>query len=158
MRSQLTVKDDIASTLWTMIEENVAIICACLPMCRLPLSYLFPSIFPSKANNNSYAVSSHPRSQNGTYGHAGTGKNEWMPSRSSGKDDRAINLTSVKSKGLGDDTSEEFIFPQNHKEEREDDSKKIHKSVKYAVTFDDDDARESIIGVGGKAQQAASRV
>ena len=28
-----------------MIEENLAIICACLPVCRLPLAYLFPTHF-----------------------------------------------------------------------------------------------------------------
>ncbi|KAF7545136.1 hypothetical protein G7Z17_g9410 [Cylindrodendrum hubeiense] len=44
-----TTSDDITSTLWTMVEENVAIICACLPMCRMPLAFLFPAVFASKA-------------------------------------------------------------------------------------------------------------
>ncbi|KZZ99086.1 hypothetical protein AAL_02637 [Moelleriella libera RCEF 2490] len=38
---------DIDSTLWTMIEENVAIICACLPACRIILALVFPDAFRS---------------------------------------------------------------------------------------------------------------
>ncbi|KAF5012230.1 hypothetical protein FDECE_1689 [Fusarium decemcellulare] len=44
---------DITSTLWTMIEENVAIICACLPMCRMPLAILFPSLFVGSKTSRS---------------------------------------------------------------------------------------------------------
>ncbi|KAM7190474.1 hypothetical protein V8F33_009457 [Rhypophila sp. PSN 637] len=39
--------DDIDSSIWTMIEMNLAIICACLPVCRLPLAYAFPGYFSS---------------------------------------------------------------------------------------------------------------
>ncbi|KAJ4416328.1 hypothetical protein N0V85_002337 [Neurospora sp. IMI 360204] len=38
---------DLDSSIWTIIEQNMAIICACLPVCRLPLSYLFPKYFAS---------------------------------------------------------------------------------------------------------------
>ncbi|KAJ6167640.1 hypothetical protein N7497_000483 [Penicillium chrysogenum] len=37
---------DIASSVWTMMEENVAITCACLPMMWMPLARLFPSFSP----------------------------------------------------------------------------------------------------------------
>lgn len=114
---------DILSSLWTMIEPNVGIICACLPMCRLLLTILFPSIFPAKTiSGTSYASS--PRSNNGTYGYVGTGKNEWVP-RGGGNDERGINLTSV-SRGLSDDTSEELII-QKDVERTQDDAEKIHK-------------------------------
>ncbi|CAI7628390.1 unnamed protein product [Penicillium glandicola] len=36
---------DIASSIWTIIEENVGITCACLPMMWAPLARLFPSFF-----------------------------------------------------------------------------------------------------------------
>ncbi|EGO53315.1 hypothetical protein NEUTE1DRAFT_92489 [Neurospora tetrasperma FGSC 2508] len=36
---------DLDSSIWTIIEQNMAIICACLPVCRLPLAYLFPKYF-----------------------------------------------------------------------------------------------------------------
>ncbi|KAM0437788.1 hypothetical protein ACHAPT_002153 [Fusarium lateritium] len=50
---------DITSTLWTMIEENVAIICACLPMCRMPLTLFFPSWFAGikASSSEDYALS-----------------------------------------------------------------------------------------------------
>ena len=34
------------STIWTTIESNTAIICACLPMLKSPLATLFPRLFP----------------------------------------------------------------------------------------------------------------
>ncbi|KAK4187890.1 Satratoxin biosynthesis SC1 cluster protein 4 [Podospora australis] len=44
---------DIESSIWTMIEENLAIICACLPVCRLPLSYVLPHYFSSSNSEGS---------------------------------------------------------------------------------------------------------
>ena len=37
---------DIASTMWTIVEMNVAILCACLPQIRPLLFKLFPKIMP----------------------------------------------------------------------------------------------------------------
>ncbi|PGH04418.1 hypothetical protein AJ80_08529 [Polytolypa hystricis UAMH7299] len=37
----------LVSTLWTIVEANTAIICACLPMIRCTLSLLFPHLFPA---------------------------------------------------------------------------------------------------------------
>ncbi|PGH02019.1 hypothetical protein AJ79_07757 [Helicocarpus griseus UAMH5409] len=48
-------KDQSAGTimacLWTMLEANLSIICACLPMLRTPLSMLFPNFFPAFGYN-----------------------------------------------------------------------------------------------------------
>ncbi|UZP33410.1 hypothetical protein NXS19_001226 [Fusarium pseudograminearum] len=33
---------NISSTMWSIIEQNLAIICTCLPMCRLPIATRFP--------------------------------------------------------------------------------------------------------------------
>ncbi|KAI1312045.1 hypothetical protein F5Y03DRAFT_341183 [Xylaria venustula] len=38
---------DVASTMWTVIEMNVAIICACLPQIRPLMVKLFPNIMPA---------------------------------------------------------------------------------------------------------------
>lgn len=35
---------DIASSMWTIIEDNTAIICACLPMCKRALAVVFPCL------------------------------------------------------------------------------------------------------------------
>lgn len=34
------------STIWTIVEANTGIICACLPMLKNPVSKLFPTFFP----------------------------------------------------------------------------------------------------------------
>ncbi|KAK3693445.1 integral membrane protein [Podospora appendiculata] len=49
---------DIASSIWTMIEENLAIICACLPVCRLPLAYVFPTCLSSSSTGKKSTGSS----------------------------------------------------------------------------------------------------
>ncbi|KAK3329282.1 hypothetical protein B0H66DRAFT_579121 [Apodospora peruviana] len=50
--------DDIDSSIWTMVEQNLAIICACLPVCRLPLAYAFPAYFSGSSSANYSAASS----------------------------------------------------------------------------------------------------
>ena len=35
------------SDIWTSIEANTGIICACMPMLKQPLTFLFPRLFPS---------------------------------------------------------------------------------------------------------------
>ena len=42
------------STIWTTIEANTGIICACLPMLKRPLACLFPKAFPRQVGNSSY--------------------------------------------------------------------------------------------------------
>ncbi|KAG9250314.1 uncharacterized protein F5Z01DRAFT_683959 [Emericellopsis atlantica] len=59
-----SIMHDIASTLWTLIEQNVAIICACLPMCRLPLASILPS------SNNLYGFNDTP--ENNSSSHSST--------------------------------------------------------------------------------------
>jgi hypothetical protein len=38
----------VLSTMWTMIEASIAVVCACLPMCRTPLQKIWPKLFPSR--------------------------------------------------------------------------------------------------------------
>ncbi|KAJ9485275.1 hypothetical protein VN97_g8071 [Penicillium thymicola] len=52
-----TFTDDIASSVWTMLEENVAITCACLPMMWMPLAKIFPSFFSLDSGTDSYGSS-----------------------------------------------------------------------------------------------------
>lgn len=39
------------STIWTTIECNTGIICACLPMMKAPLTWLFPRLFPQSIHD-----------------------------------------------------------------------------------------------------------
>ncbi|CAG8890668.1 unnamed protein product [Penicillium egyptiacum] len=45
--------DFIPRSVWTLVECNTGIICACLPMMRQPLSFLFPSLFRGSSQNES---------------------------------------------------------------------------------------------------------
>ncbi|RYP93561.1 hypothetical protein DL770_000303 [Monosporascus sp. CRB-9-2] len=51
---------DVASAVWTVIEQNVAVICACLPMCKCLLGRLFPSVFDRAPSTSASSSSSWP--------------------------------------------------------------------------------------------------
>ncbi|RLL97479.1 hypothetical protein CFD26_106816 [Aspergillus turcosus] len=53
-----TTWNSIGSSMWTIIESNLGIICACLPALRRPLSFFFPRIF-SKLHKSSAGAGSH---------------------------------------------------------------------------------------------------
>jgi hypothetical protein len=111
-------------------------------MCKWVLSILFPSIFPPISRANSYPSNIHTAHR--TFAHAGTGKNDWIPSRGGGNDELAINLTSVKANAVNDNTSEEYILPNRQASGNE--GKVIHRAVNYEVTYDETASRESMVG------------
>ena len=54
------------STIWTTIEANTAIICACLPMLKSPLTALFPRLFP-RGSGDDYSNGSNAARRRGMY-------------------------------------------------------------------------------------------
>ncbi|EFW21820.1 conserved hypothetical protein [Coccidioides posadasii str. Silveira] len=44
----------IGVSVWSTIELNTGIICACLPMIRQPLSFIFPNLFSASDRSNSH--------------------------------------------------------------------------------------------------------
>ncbi|RFU29212.1 hypothetical protein B7463_g7113, partial [Scytalidium lignicola] len=78
---------EITSSLWTIIENNIGIICACLPMCRQLLSFVFPRLFPSTDPNPLGRDSQFSRTR------SVSGKNSWIPPKMAGS--KCIELTSV---------------------------------------------------------------
>ena len=54
------------STIWTTIEANTAIICACLPMLKSPLTALFPRLFP-RGSGDEYSNGSNGARRRGMY-------------------------------------------------------------------------------------------
>ncbi|KAF9249413.1 hypothetical protein DTO013E5_2769 [Penicillium roqueforti] len=52
--------DFIPRSVWTLVECNMGIICACLPMMRRPLSFLFPWLFRGSSRNESERLSYVP--------------------------------------------------------------------------------------------------
>ena len=79
---------NIANVMWTIVEPNVAVVCACLPILRPFVVKLFPSL-RSKGDSNAY----------GTPGY-GTGKSRAMTvSQSRGGRDW-VELGGVRSTGM----------------------------------------------------------
>ncbi|KAK7420458.1 hypothetical protein QQZ08_010372 [Neonectria magnoliae] len=119
---------DITSTLWTMIEENVAIICACLPMCRMPLAFLFPAVFASKAASSyDYGPSERSRDQ----------PNSWKPYTGRRKVEGFSQSMAVHAT---DAASEEYILDpvySNGQLIASTDSTTIRKTTEYGVTYED---------------------
>ncbi|KAI9821279.1 MAG: hypothetical protein M1827_004015 [Pycnora praestabilis] len=69
--------NDINSTTWTVVEANVGIVCACLPILKQPLQAIFPRIFSTGGTSHSrsgpnYVLESKTDTVNG---HSRTGSN-----------------------------------------------------------------------------------
>lgn len=100
----------LTSTVWTAIEANTGIICACLPMLKSPLATLFPRLFP-RGSNEQYSAGSGtdrpriPSSQNrnspAAYGGWGRLQNKKQPRMlrisTSGDQAPAVNRSSEHS-------------------------------------------------------------
>ncbi|KAK4085376.1 uncharacterized protein Triagg1_366 [Trichoderma aggressivum f. europaeum] len=129
---------DITSTLWTIIEENVAIICACLPMCRIVLAFLFPSIFGGNTSKGSTGASGGLGSENpNKYGYARSQspsrRQSWKPYSGPGGDGVSRSTAAHQS----DDTSEEFILTTVQRHGSTDDNDgAIRKTTKYEVSYE----------------------
>ncbi|KAL9941172.1 hypothetical protein D7B24_009033 [Verticillium nonalfalfae] len=138
---------DIASTLWTMIEQNVAIICACLPMCRLPLAFLFPSTFGSSSrqrssykyggsnNSNNAARSNNTNNNMSSSQHS---HSAWQPYGGPAKTGGA-NRSIVHH---SDEMSEEYILTSVKRQGSEDegdaegDAGAIRKTTRYEISYE----------------------
>ncbi|KAG7138076.1 hypothetical protein HYQ45_004728 [Verticillium longisporum] len=145
---------DIASTLWTMIEQNVAIICACLPMCRLPLAFLFPSTFGSTSrqrssykyggsNNSHNAARSNKTSNNMSSSQHSSSHSAWQPYGGPAKTGGA-NRSIVHH---SDDMSEEYILTSVKRQGSEDegdgdgDAGAIRKTTRYEISYEREPSR-----------------
>ncbi|KAI0376361.1 integral membrane protein [Hypomontagnella monticulosa] len=120
---------DVASSTWTVIEENVAIICACLPMCKGPLNWMFPSIFApsSRRTSGSYKPSQHSNNSSRTY---------WAPIRGDSKM-LSTRVTSVQGrKPVTSNNSQEYMLDETTSLERGsvEGVRGIRKVIQYDIT------------------------
>ena len=139
---------DIASTMWTIIEPNIAIICACLPMIRPLLVKLFPRLMPKSSSGRNQYGTAHGSSGFGTKGYLSSHSqdrsdpNDWA--RVDGKD--GIHMTSIRK---GDQSSEEYILHDDKSTQQQPQPQLqpdlgtavprayngIHKTVQYSVEY-----------------------
>lgn len=125
-----------------MIEINVAIICACLPMCRMVLAWVLPGLFGSMTvsstpkNAQSYG-SSDPTM---TIGHRRLRSlnGEWAPSTKGSKAE-GMSHSSVHHH---EQTSEDFILAPYQKAYLQEDSDGvIRKTTQYEVYYEHEDSK-----------------
>ncbi len=127
-RRRLMMSGDVAATMWTIIEPNIAILCACLPMCRMPLQRLFPRIFGS--------IDGTKRPGTTSFSHAGSSKNDWTPSQVGRRNPRDQFSSVVASK---DSNSEEYILSERNKSILDASGAAescIHKTTHISVKYD----------------------
>ncbi|KAI1373363.1 hypothetical protein F4677DRAFT_221398 [Hypoxylon crocopeplum] len=125
---------EIASTMWTIIEMNVAIVCACLPQIRPLIMKWFPRLMPAYYSNSreqsnkrtTYTAGSLPksyRSNNRNYPNPEEG--QWTRI----DNDRVTHtITNQPNAHKGDSKSEEYIL-------QDDRGLQIHKTMQYTVEY-----------------------
>ncbi|KAI1398484.1 integral membrane protein [Hypoxylon fuscum] len=125
---------DVASSAWTVIEENVAIICACLPMCKGPLNWLFPSIFASTVRRTSgYKPSQNTDNSSRTYWGPMRGDSEMLSTRVTSIQGRKPSVAVVSN----DNNSQEYMLEDTISTDRSsevEEGRGIRKVIQYDIT------------------------
>lgn len=124
---------DVASSTWTVIEENVAIICACLPMCKGPLNRLFPSIFASGSKRASGVSGGYNPSQP-----SDNSSRQWAPMRGDNTmlSTRVTSVQSPRAIGRYSNSQEYMLDDTNSITRMSDveDVRGIRKVIHYEIT------------------------
>lgn len=84
---------DIENVMWTIIEPNVAIICACLPMLRTFVVRLFPSLRSKGSYNRNLGPSGYG-TKSGTNGAISQSGRDWQEIGGAKSD--AVQLTAIQ--------------------------------------------------------------
>ncbi|KAL5358394.1 putative plasma membrane protein Pth11-like protein [Aspergillus floccosus] len=114
--------NSIGSSMWTVIESNLAILCACLPALQRPLVFLFPRLFPKPHRSN--ASDEHPGEREGRGSLRAAAKRlpGWSILDSVVREDQAAGASS----------SQERIMPAG----RDDNGGLIRKTTQVSVRYD----------------------
>ncbi|CAJ2510296.1 Uu.00g061960.m01.CDS01 [Anthostomella pinea] len=116
---------DIASTMWTIIEMNVAVICACLPQIRPLIVKLFPKLMPNSYYHSREKLNKHTTGNSFSKSHVSNqqsaGEGSWLRILP----DDGVNLTSIRK---GNASSTDPIL-QGGK------GLQIQKTVQYSVEY-----------------------
>lgn len=125
-----------------MIEINVALICACLPMCRMVLAWMLPGLFGSMTISSTPkgAHSSGSSDPTMTIGHRRLRSlnGEWAPYTGPTMAD-GVNHSEAHHH---DETSEEFILsPYQKVYIQEDTDGIIRKTTQYEVYYESEDSK-----------------
>ncbi|KAL7943616.1 putative PTH11-typeG-protein-coupled receptor [Trichoderma barbatum] len=117
---------DIANVMWTIIEPNVAVICASLPILRPLVVKLFPSL-RSKNSANKYGSSGYAEQSGRRGGSQIPHGDDWAES---GRKSNGIRMGNIQ-RSNSNAGSEENILPTG----RNETSNGIHKTVEYTIQY-----------------------
>ncbi|KAL9614568.1 MAG: hypothetical protein Q9167_000937 [Letrouitia subvulpina] len=89
------------STTWSAIEINVAIICACLPILRVPIQAVFPKLFGSKKKSSTLSTPGNIPSGQGAWSRISTSNSKRQSQLVPGsrRDPTALELESLPVDG-----------------------------------------------------------
>lgn len=129
-----TSTDDIASSVWTMLEENVAITCACLPMMWMPLARLFPSFFSLDSGTDSYGSSGDRSSELKAISRL---QSNWsrLNAHPDTKGSIAMNQTGDSQNRPSEDSTGQILPPGQGGETQYQTATGITKVTEYRVSF-----------------------
>ncbi|KAI1213372.1 uncharacterized protein F4807DRAFT_456715 [Annulohypoxylon truncatum] len=127
---------EIASTMWTIIEMNVAIVCACLPQIRPLVVKWFPKLMPAYYNSREHSdkhtpcsssSSSKPYLYHSNKSYTKSEENKWTR-MNSGK--TGLGGTNPPNLRNGNSSSEYTL--------QDDKGLHIHRTVQYTVEYSPD--------------------
>ncbi|KAF3067245.1 hypothetical protein GL218_08465 [Daldinia childiae] len=136
---------DIASTMWTIIEMNVALVCACLPQIRPLIIKWFPKLMPTYYSNSrdnsdkraAYTSSGLPKSYpSSSESHSKSEEDKWARINNGKIGYEGANLANFRR---ADSSSEEYTL-------HEEKGLQIQKTVQYTVEYSPDGKRDPYIG------------
>lgn len=120
---------DIANVMWTIIEPNVAVICACLPILRPLVVKLFPAL-RSKNSANRYGTPGYGSKSRGTRGTRGNPiphGDDWPESSTKSNN---IHMATIQRSNSNAGSEESILAGgQNNT------NSGIHKTIEYSVQY-----------------------
>ncbi|CAG8907933.1 unnamed protein product [Penicillium egyptiacum] len=125
---------DIASSIWTITEENVAITCACLPMMWMPLARLFPSFFSIDHGTGSYGSSAARNSEPKTTSRP---RSSWTPLHRypDTKGSISMNQASKSQTRPSEDSTDQILPSGQGTEAQYPNATGITKVTEYDVSY-----------------------
>jgi len=131
------------STMWTIIEANTGIICACLPMLKVPLTLIFPRIFARTSSNDVENTLSGPTVTNSNRNTNATTTGNWAKSKQA-----PMHLSLMK--GGRAQTTRESQERMVGTESKEVPMGMINKRTDVDVRFDENESVSSSTRVSSK--------
>jgi hypothetical protein len=119
---------DIANVMWTIIEPNVAVICACLPTLRQLVVKLFPAL-QSKSSANRYGTPGYAKNMKSgaTGGSQIPTRDDWVEP---GANSNGIHMATIRRNNSNAGSEESILAGR-----QSDTNNIIHKTVQYSVQY-----------------------